>query len=97
MRKHNSYLLLVVSPLVYSSREGLRRPVKAKAPLRVQLLLTFGGRGEEQEASALLSKKEGGREGSIESQQKFDFFKYDSTTKLYTAWLRTRPYQVVHE
>ena len=37
-----------------------------------------GKRGEEQEASALLSKK-GGREGSIESQQKFDFFSYDGT------------------
>ena len=54
--------------------------VKAKAPLRVQFLVTFlGGRGgEEQEASALLSKK-GVREGSIESQQKFDFFSYDDT------------------
>ena len=41
----------------------------------------LGGGGEEQEASALLSKKEGGREGSIESQQKFDFFSYDSTPK----------------
>ena len=42
-----------------------------EAPLRVQFLPTFGGRGEEQGASALLSKK-GGREGSIESLQKFD-------------------------
>ena len=33
---------------------------------------------EEQEALALLSKKRG-REGSIESQQKFDFFSYDCT------------------
>ena len=40
----------------------------------------FGGRGwEEQEASALLSKKGVGREGSIEIQQKFDFFCYDIT------------------
>ena len=46
----------------------------------MQFLLTFfgGGRGgEEQEALALLSKKEGGREVFIESQQKFDFFSYD--------------------
>ena len=35
---------------------------------------------EDQEALALLSKK-GGREGSIESQQKFDFFCYDDTPK----------------
>ena len=57
----------------------LRRAVKIKALLRVHFLLTFfGGRGEEQEASALLSKK-GGREGSIESQQKFDFLSYDDT------------------
>ena len=40
--------------------------------------LFMGRRGEEQEASALLSKK-GGVEGSIESQQKFDFFSYDDT------------------
>ena len=53
---------------------GLRRNVKAKAPLRVQLFLTFGGEGEEQEASALISKKKGRREGSKESLQKFDFF-----------------------
>ena len=40
----------------------------------MQILLPFfGGEGEEQEALALLSKK-GEREGSIESQQKFDFF-----------------------
>ena len=39
----------------HSSIGTIRRTVKAKAPLRVQLLLTFGGRGgEEQEASALL-------------------------------------------
>ena len=36
----------------------------------------MGGGGEEQEASALLSKKKG-MEGSIKSQQKFDFFCYD--------------------
>ena len=42
----------------------------------MQFLLTFFW-GEEQEASALLSKKGEGREGSIESQQKFDFFCYD--------------------
>ena len=34
---------------------------------------------KEQEALALLSKKEGWREMSIESQQKFDFFSYDGT------------------
>ena len=41
---------------------GLRGTVITKAPLRVQFLLTvFLGRGEEQEALALLSKKgEGG-------------------------------------
>ena len=55
------------------------RAIATKALLRVQFLLTFlGGRGEEQEALALLSKK-GEREGSIESQQKFDFFSYDDT------------------
>ena len=37
----------------------MRRAIKAKAPLRVQFLLTFGGRGEEQEALDLLSKKKG--------------------------------------
>ena len=48
----------------------------------MQFLLALGGRGwEEQEASALLSKKGLGREGSIESQQKFDFFCYDITPK----------------
>ena len=58
----------------------LRRTVVTKAPLRVQFLPTFGGEGgrEEQEASALLSKKRG-REGSIESQQKLDFFCHDIT------------------
>ena len=39
----------------------------------------MGGGGEEQEALALLSKKGVGREGSIESQQKLDFFCYDFT------------------
>ena len=59
---------------MYYKGEGMvRHAVVTKAPLRVQFLLTYlGGRGEEQEASALLSKKKG-REGSIESQQKFDF------------------------
>ena len=39
---------------------SIRRTVVTKAPLRVQFLLTFwGGGGEEQEASALLSKKWG--------------------------------------
>ena len=48
-----------------------KHTIKSKALLRVQYLLTFlWGGGEEQEASALLSKK-GGREGSIESQQKW--------------------------
>ena len=55
-----------------------RRAVKTKALLRVQFLLTYGGgRGKEQEALALLRKKEVGSEGSIERQQKFDFFSYD--------------------
>ena len=53
---------------------SIRRAVQIKPLLRVQFLLTLGGRGEEQETSALLSKKGEGREGSIESQQKFDFF-----------------------
>ena len=43
--------------------------------------LFWGGGWEEQEASALLSKEEGEREGSTESQQKFDFFRYDGTPK----------------
>ena len=38
--------------------------------------------GEEQEASALESKNRG-REGSIKSQQKFDFFCYDITPYLF--------------
>ena len=46
----------------------------------MQFLPALGGRGwEEQEALALLSKKGVGREGSIVSQQKFDFFCYDIT------------------
>ena len=41
-----------------------RRTVVTKAPLRVQFLLTFGGKvGEEQEALALLSKKRRGGRG----------------------------------
>ena len=57
----------------------VRHAVITKAPLRVQFLLIFWGVwGEEQEASALLSKK-GGREGFIECQQKIDFFSYDDT------------------
>ena len=66
---------------MYYKGEGMvRHAVVTKAPLRVQFLVTYlGGRGEEQEALALLSKKGVGREGSIESQQKFDFFCYDIT------------------
>ena len=41
--------------------EKIRRAVATKAPLRVQFLLTFLGGGGEQKASALLSKKGGGR------------------------------------
>ena len=57
----------------------IRHAVKIKAPLRVQFLPAFGGRGWERgkaeaSSSALLSKKGVGREGSIESQQKTDFF-----------------------
>ena len=53
----------------------IRGTVVTKASLRVQFLLALGGRGwEEQEALALLIKKGLGREGSIESQQNFDFF-----------------------
>ena len=40
------------------------------------------GGGEEQEASASLKKKGEGREGSIKSQQKFDFFSYDGTPNI---------------
>ena len=61
----------------------VRGTVVTKAPLKVQFLLALGGRGWERgkaEASstALLSKKEVGREGSIESQQKSDFFCFES-------------------
>ena len=57
----------------------IRGTVVTKAPLRVQFLPALGGRGWERgkaeaSSSALLSKKGVGREGSIESQQKFDFF-----------------------
>ena len=57
----------------------LRGTIVTKAPLRVQFLPALGGRGWERgkaeaSSSALLSKKGVGREGSIESQQKFDFF-----------------------
>ena len=48
----------------------LRCAIATKALLRVQFLLTFLGGGGE---SALLRKKE----GSQQSQQKFDFFSYD--------------------
>ena len=51
-----------------------------RTPLVPFLVALMGGRGEEQEASALLSKR-GGREGSIESQQKFDFFYSDIMPK----------------
>ena len=43
-----------------------------------------GGGWEEQGASALLKKGE--RDGSLESQQKFDFFSYDFTPYL-LGWL----------
>ena len=46
---------------------------------RPKALLRVGRGWEEQEALALLSKKGGGREGSIESQQKFDLLCYDIT------------------
>ena len=57
----------------------LRGTVVTKALLRVQFLPALGGRGWERgkaeaSSSALLSKKGVGREGSIESQQKSDFF-----------------------
>ena len=55
----------------------VRRAIATKALLRVQFLLTFfGGRGEEQEASALLRKK---GEGVYRESEKFDFFSYDDT------------------
>ena len=52
----------------------IRRNVKAKAPLRVQLSLTFEGEGGKSKKLRLYKVKKRGREGSIESQQKFDFF-----------------------
>ena len=57
----------------------LRGTVVTKAPRRVHFLPALGGRGWERgkaeaSSSALLSKKGVGREGSRESQQKFDFF-----------------------
>ena len=58
----------------------LRGTIVTKAPLRVQFLLAFGGemgweRGKAEASSlALLNKKGVGREGSIENQQKSDFF-----------------------
>ena len=52
-----------------------RHAFATKAPLSEQFLLTFFW-GEEQVALAFLRKK-GGRDGYIESQQKFDFFSYD--------------------
>ena len=64
----------------------IRGTVVTKAPLRVQFLPALGGRGWERgkaeaSSSALLSKKGVGREGSIESQQKFDFFCSDIMPK----------------
>ena len=57
--------------ILKTSKKGklLRCDTKTLAPLRVQFLLTFflGGRGEEQEALALLSKKEGGGRCLLES------------------------------
>ena len=61
---------------------GVTKGVQSKLKLRSECnfcRLLGGGGGEEQEASALLSKKGVWREGSIESQQKFDFFCYDVT------------------
>ena len=56
--------------------DKFRGTVVTKARLRVQFLLALGWeRGKaEASSSALLSKKGVGREGSIDSQQKFDFF-----------------------
>ena len=45
--------------------------VESKAPLRVQFLLTFFGGGGKSKKLQLYYVKKG--EGSIESQQKFDF------------------------
>ena len=49
-------------------------------------MLTFGVRGEEQEASALLSKK-GGREGYIESQQNLTFSVMMARLSFLVVWL----------
>ena len=59
--------------------------IELKVPVHsLQFICFGGGRGwEEQEASALLSKKGMGREASTESQQKFDFFCYDITPYLH--------------
>ena len=55
-------------------------PSKLKSSAQSAIFADFWGEGgDEQEALALLSKKGVGREGSIESQQKFDFFCYDIT------------------
>ena len=62
------------------SFKTLRRNVVTKVDQSAIFAGFGGGRGwEEQEASDLLSKKGEGRKGSIESQQKFDFFSYDDT------------------
>ena len=75
----NKYIYIIRVTIVHE-----QGTVVTKAPLRVQFLPALGGRGLERgkaEASslALLSKKGVGREGSLESQQKFDFFSYDDT------------------
>ena len=43
--------------------------------------IAFLGEREGRARSLALLSKKGGREGSIESQQKFDFFSYDITPK----------------
>ena len=68
----------------------LRGTVVTKAPLRVQFSPALGGRGWERvkaeaSSSPLLSKKGVGREGSIESQQKFDCFCSDSIPNIYAS------------
>ena len=73
------FLLILLFVLEHCKYLLFRGTVVTKAPLRVQFLPALGGRGLERgkaEASslALLSKKGVGREGPIESQQKFDFF-----------------------
>ena len=59
----------------------LKRAFITKAPWAIFADFFWGEGGEEQQASALLSKK-GGRKGSTESQQKFDFLSYDDTPKV---------------